>query len=79
LRRYGIMRSLAASRTLVTEGIVVVGDAALNRDLNALRGRIAGWRSAKGLPLSPRPPEEALDETISLFESMRLRRVAYAG
>jgi len=79
LRRYRVLRSSAAHRALVTEAVVVVGDAILSRDANALRGRIAGWRAARGVGPSPRPPGEAIDETISLWESLRLRRVVYAG
>ncbi|MDP9285540.1 MAG: glycosyltransferase family 2 protein [Actinomycetota bacterium] len=79
LRRYRLLRSSAAARVLATEGIVIVGDALLSRDVSALRGRLAGWRAAKDASPSPRPPEEAIDETISLLDSLRLRRVVYAS
>jgi N-acetylglucosaminyl-diphospho-decaprenol L-rhamnosyltransferase len=79
LRRYRVMHGTAAIRALATESIVVAGDAALNRDLSGIRGRVAGWRSAGGLPRSPTPPDEAVDSTISLLQSMRLRRAAYTG
>jgi N-acetylglucosaminyl-diphospho-decaprenol L-rhamnosyltransferase len=79
LRTYRVLSSASAGRALATEGIVVVGDAVLSRDFNAFRGRLAGWRAAKDLPPSPRPPEEAIDAGISLLESLRLRRVVYAG
>jgi N-acetylglucosaminyl-diphospho-decaprenol L-rhamnosyltransferase len=78
LRRYGVLRTKVAMRALVTEGVVVAGDAAISRDLSALRGRVAGWRSAKGLQLRPPPPWDAIDETIDFRESLRLRRVVYA-
>jgi len=61
----------------VTEALVVVGDAILSGDVSAARGRIAGWRSANGLPPRPLPPPEAVDSTITFLESVRLRRAVY--
>ncbi len=55
LRRYGVLRTRAALRALATEGILVVADLAVSRDLVALRGRLAGWRAAGGLPSRPLP------------------------
>jgi hypothetical protein len=78
LRRYGVFRRSAAVRTLVTEAIVVAGDAAISRDLSALRGRVAGWRSGRGLPRRTAPPPDCLDPGIGFVESLRLRRHAYA-
>jgi GT2 family glycosyltransferase len=79
LRRYGVLRGRAAARALATETVVVVGDATLSRDLSALRGRMAGWRAARASPPAPAPPDDAVDRTISLIESLRLRRVVYAS
>jgi len=76
LRRYGVMRGRAAVRALATETVVVAGDALLCRDLNALRGRAAGWRAARGMPRHRRPPADAIDASISLRESLALRRGA---
>jgi GT2 family glycosyltransferase len=78
LRRYGVLRTRWSIRTLATEGLVIVGDAILSRDLSAGRGRLAGWRSARGLARLPLPPAHALDESITFWESIRLRRVVYA-
>jgi len=77
LRRYGVFRSSAAVRALATEAIVVTGDAVLSRDLSALRGRVAGWRSAQGLPHRSLPARESLDTSIGFWESLRLRRKSY--
>lgn len=77
LRRYGVLRTRVAARTLLTEAIVVAGDLALSRDVVALRGRIAGWRAAKGLAALPAPPPEAIDQRIGLRHSLRLRRGVY--
>jgi N-acetylglucosaminyl-diphospho-decaprenol L-rhamnosyltransferase len=78
LRRYGVLKTGIAVRTLATETIVVLGDAIISHDLSAIRGRVAGWRSAKGLERRPRPPSNAIDQQISFRESLRLRRVVYA-
>jgi N-acetylglucosaminyl-diphospho-decaprenol L-rhamnosyltransferase len=79
LRRYGLLRSTAAARVLLTEATVVAGDAVLERDLEALRGRIAGWRAAANRPRTPAPPTEAIEHSIGLRESLRLRRSAVAA
>ena len=78
-RRYGLLRRRAVARTLLTEAIVVAGDAVISRDLAALQGRIAGWRAAGGLPKHAFPPDEAIDHDISFRESIDRRRGVYAG
>lgn len=79
LRRYGVLRGRAGGRALFTEVAVVAGDLALCHDLEALRGRLEGWRAGAGLPRHPPPPPEAIDSSISLWRSLRLRRAAVAG
>ncbi len=76
LRRYGVLRRRAAPRALLTEALVVAADAVLCRDLQALRGRLEGWRAAQGCERHPWPPAEAIDHSISLRESLALRRGA---
>lgn len=76
LRRYGVLRGAAAPRTLFTEALVVGADALLCRDLQALRGRLEGWRAAHGHERRPWPPAEAIDHSISLRKSLALRRGA---
>jgi hypothetical protein len=78
LRRYGVLRTSRSIRTIATEALVIVGDAILARDLSAGRGRVAGWRSARGLARLPLPPAQALDASITFWESLRLRRIVYA-
>jgi N-acetylglucosaminyl-diphospho-decaprenol L-rhamnosyltransferase len=73
LRRYGVLRGRALLRAIATEAVVVGGDAVLSGDLAALRGRLAGWRAASGLPRHARPPEDALDSEISFLDSLRRR------
>jgi N-acetylglucosaminyl-diphospho-decaprenol L-rhamnosyltransferase len=76
LRRYGVLRGGKSARALLTETAVVAGDIAICRDIQALRGRVQGWRAAAGMSRHPRPPDAAIAESISLWESLRLRRAA---
>ena len=76
LRRYGVLRGGKSARTLLTETAVVVGDIAICHDIQALRGRVQGWHAAAGMSRHPRPPDTAIAESISLWESLRLRRAA---
>jgi N-acetylglucosaminyl-diphospho-decaprenol L-rhamnosyltransferase len=78
LRRYGVLRGPAAPRALSTELAVVLGDAVLSHDLAALSGRVAGWRSARGLPRRSEPAD-ALDPQIGMREAMAWRRSIYAS
>jgi N-acetylglucosaminyl-diphospho-decaprenol L-rhamnosyltransferase len=77
LRRYGILRSRSAVRALVTEGAVAVGDAIYSRDLQALLGRLDGWRAASGLTRRD-PPTGALDPEVGIRDSFALRSGIYA-
>lgn len=78
LRRHGVLRGTTALRALVTEAVVVAGDSLVfSRDLAALRGRIAGWRAARGLPRSLRSARGSAPR-ISLLESLKLRLGTYA-
>ena len=80
MRRYGVLRSRVGARALATEAIAVVGDAfVFSRDLAALRGRMAGWRTGRGLPGLPYPPRDAIAHDITFAESLRLRRRVYSG
>jgi GT2 family glycosyltransferase len=77
LHRYGVLRSRQAMRALTTEAAVVLGDAVLSRDLAALSGRLAGWRSASGLA-GRSAPADALDPEIGIRDSLALRMSIYA-
>jgi len=76
LHRYGILRSRQAMRALTTEAAVVLGDAVVSRDFAALSGRVAGWRSASGLPRRS-VPADALDPQIGMGESLAMRMKIY--
>jgi N-acetylglucosaminyl-diphospho-decaprenol L-rhamnosyltransferase len=77
LRRYGLLRGPAARRTLGTEAVVVLADLAISHDLEALRGRLSGWRAGARAPHRAQPPSEAVDQTISFRDSLALRRGVY--
>jgi GT2 family glycosyltransferase len=76
LRRYGVLRRPSGPRALLTETIVVAGDTLLCHDLQALRGRVEGWRAARGKERHQWPPRDSLDYSITLRESLALRRGA---
>jgi cell division protein ZapA (FtsZ GTPase activity inhibitor) len=71
-----VLRSRAGTRALLTEAVVVIADLAICHDIQALRGRIEGWRAGRGQERYARPPDEAIDHSISLWKSLRLRRAA---
>jgi len=77
LRRYSPLRNGGAMRTLATEAIVVGGDLLISHDLEALRGRVAGWRAGRRRPRLERPPSKAIDPNISFRDSLALRRGVY--
>jgi N-acetylglucosaminyl-diphospho-decaprenol L-rhamnosyltransferase len=89
LRRYGVLSSRTAPRALLTEAIVAAGDALFARDLQAVAGRLEGWRAAaparprqaasagRATPERPFPPPEAIDPRIGFLDSLRLRRGIY--
>jgi N-acetylglucosaminyl-diphospho-decaprenol L-rhamnosyltransferase len=77
LGRYRLLRGPRGARVLTTEAVVVLGDLAISRDLEALRGRLEGWRAGRRAPARPIPPPEALDDSIGLRESLALRRGVY--
>jgi len=77
LHRYGVLRSRQAMLALTIEAAAVLGDAVLSRDLAALSGRVAGWRSASGLA-GRGAPADALDPEIGISDLLALRMSAYA-
>jgi N-acetylglucosaminyl-diphospho-decaprenol L-rhamnosyltransferase len=77
LQRYGLLRGRTGPRALATEAVVVLADLAISRDLQALRGRLSGWRAARRLPRLPLPPAEAIDATIGFRDSLAMRRGVY--
>jgi N-acetylglucosaminyl-diphospho-decaprenol L-rhamnosyltransferase len=78
MRRYRILRGRHAVRAALTEALVCAADLVISRDFAAARGRVRGWRAARGMPPRRRPPKEALDMSISFRRSITLRRSVYA-
>jgi N-acetylglucosaminyl-diphospho-decaprenol L-rhamnosyltransferase len=76
LRRYGVLRSPIALRTLATEALVVAGDVTLSRDIAALKGRLSGWSAARRWE-GVWPPHRAIDQGIGFRDAMRLRSRIY--
>jgi GT2 family glycosyltransferase len=76
LRRWGVLRTRAAVRTLLLETAAALGDLIASRDSAALTGRIAGWRAARGLERRELP-QGALDP-MGWRENVRRRRGDYA-
>jgi len=73
LRRYGLLRTRSAPRTIATEAAVVLADMAISRDLAALRGRVSGWRAGSPAgriaPTSPRCRTVRASRTCSSWSS----------
>jgi N-acetylglucosaminyl-diphospho-decaprenol L-rhamnosyltransferase len=79
LRRYGVFRRSAGLRAAATEAIVIAGDALVfSHDLAALRGRVAGWRAARGRARTTLP-RDAVDDRITFWRSLRLRFGVYTA
>jgi N-acetylglucosaminyl-diphospho-decaprenol L-rhamnosyltransferase len=72
LRAYGILRGRHGPRALLVELIVCVGDAIRSRDLEATRGRWAGWRAGRDADSRPRTGL-GVDRSIGTLRSLRMR------
>jgi N-acetylglucosaminyl-diphospho-decaprenol L-rhamnosyltransferase len=79
LRKYGVLGNgpgPAAWALGVELGVVAV-DAIQERDLTALRGRLRGWRAARGR--RARVPAEAINWGLGPADALRRRRRVLAG
>ena len=74
MRRYGVLRGRHAGRALLVEALVIAAGLVRGRTLAHVRGRIAGWRAARGRRLTA--PVDAVDPDISLREALRRLRHA---
>jgi N-acetylglucosaminyl-diphospho-decaprenol L-rhamnosyltransferase len=75
LRRYGILRSSAAPRSLLLDALVISWGLVRHRTLVPLRARLRGWHAAarggrRALPAA------AIDPDVGLVESLRRLRSA---
>jgi N-acetylglucosaminyl-diphospho-decaprenol L-rhamnosyltransferase len=72
LRRYGVLDSPGlALRVLAAEVVICGGQAAIDRTLTGIRGRLCGWRAAADLPVHTIPHSDLID--ISLREALARR------
>jgi GT2 family glycosyltransferase len=72
LRRYGVTSSASrALQALAREGAICAGQLLRDRTIAGARGRIEGWRDARGLP--PRHLSEAAVTKLSLRRALALR------
>jgi GT2 family glycosyltransferase len=78
LRRYGVMASLGpAAGAICREAAICAGQLLRDRTLAGARGRVEGWRAAKGLARR-RLPQEAVTE-LSLREALSRRRAGHGA
>jgi N-acetylglucosaminyl-diphospho-decaprenol L-rhamnosyltransferase len=75
MRRYGVLVSRSGPFAIAIEGTVAAADLVLHRDGAAARGRIAGWREARGLARRAAP--DLAEVAIGLREALMLRTRAY--
>jgi GT2 family glycosyltransferase len=75
LRKWGVLRSRRAPGALARETVLVTGQAAIDRNLAGLRGRLAGWRAFAGTP-EPYPYEVAAAGGGSSLPRTLARRLA---
>jgi N-acetylglucosaminyl-diphospho-decaprenol L-rhamnosyltransferase len=73
LRTYGYAaRPALLARAVAAEAVICAGQLISEGTLRGVRGRLRGWRGARGLPHHTPPPVGLLD--ISLREALALRR-----
>jgi hypothetical protein len=72
LRRYGVLRTRAAARALLFEALIVAVGLLRFGSVEPLRGRVAGWRAARGPRL--RIPEGTIEPAITAREQLRRAR-----
>ena len=78
LRRYGITASPApALQALAREGAICAGQLLRDRTLAGARGRIKGWRAAKGMPQRSLPAEVVT--SLSLRQALARRSGGHAA
>jgi GT2 family glycosyltransferase len=76
LRRYGVTASASAAvQALGREAAICAGQLLRDHTLAGARGRIEGWRDAKGLP--PRELAEAAVTRLSLRRALALRSAGH--
>lgn len=55
LRKYGVLKPRRLPRVIVSDGVIVAGQALIDGNVAGLRGRVAGFRAAATAPREPYP------------------------
>jgi GT2 family glycosyltransferase len=76
VRRYQLLRQRYAIQIIATELAIALVDSVLHHDLAALKGRVTGWRTARGLEPRVNPPASAIEHSIGFVNSLRRRRAS---
>ena len=75
LRKWGVVSPSRAARIAVQDGAICLGQLAIDRNVQGLRGRVAGWRAAGTSACLPYPETAFSPSTISVRRQLRRRRV----
>ena len=78
LRRYNLFRKRVGLRAAAMELLVVVGDLVLSKDLAAAKGRLRGWRAAKGLSKHGLPDLSGY-RSVTFRQAVAFRRGDYGN
>ena len=73
VRRYGLLNGIIGLQITATECGVALVDLLMHRDLEAVKGRAAGWHAAGSLARRSAPPRHAIDPSISFIDTLRYR------
>lgn len=76
LRTYGVLKGPKLLRAMVTEAVILARRLLIFRDLQSLRGRIAGFR-AGGFSWRRTVPAEGIDNRIGVSQSLAMRGGRY--
>lgn len=76
LRAYRVLRSRWGLRALAAEGIASFAALVRHRDFAGIRGRVAGWRAARGAAPRARPVA-GIDGSLGFVASLRMRGSGY--
>jgi len=78
MRRYGVTaRPGTAAGAIAREATICAGQLLRSRTLSGARGRIAGWRAAKGLPARPLPA--GATTALGLRQALSLRASGHSA
>jgi N-acetylglucosaminyl-diphospho-decaprenol L-rhamnosyltransferase len=73
LRKWGVLSPRRTLRIAVEDGLICLGQVAIDRNLQGLRGRVAGWRAARAR--FPYPGAAFSPHTVSIRAQLQRRRL----